>query len=595
MLIVVTFINMSHSSKQAMSLLILSILIILRFVGLGRSGNCVGCTNYGTVLTCDPQTCDRQLSNGYWAGNITEGGDILVGRCPRGYCLYNESGQSIQISPGADQTIGDFLCNSTRRMGIICSQCQPGNAPAINSGGAGYASECVPCDGESSMVNWLLYLLVIYVPLLVVFLVIIVFNIRLTTGPVNSFILFAQLISTTLDINHQGVAPLNVVYGVGTRAFEKSYQIPYNFFNLNFFGNLVPPFCLHEKMNSSDAMMLRYIEGFFPVLIIIAILLLLRCQRCLKVCDKLPSFCGSHCRKYRIGTSLVHAFAAFVLLSYNLLCQTSAYLLSTVRLRDSSLKAVEERIFFQADYSSWNFDYVIRYKISAYLVTFFLVAAPIVLLHYPMKWVERLVSKVSCLRNVYPSASIAILLDTFQGCFKDNRRYFAGLYLALRLLLFYAYLLPILLNLLVQQAIFIIYIFLFAVLKPYKDNRLNILDIAIFTNMALINILTWYTIDKTFHTDSASLSACIIIESILVFLPMVYLVAFLLWYCAIRYHGGASAKMTKWRDSVKKCLRSGAGEEDDLSTLPPLYSPSERSKFYTVIENSLPQERERSY
>ena len=56
-----------------------------------------------------------------------------------------------------------------------------------------------------------------------------------------------------------------------------------------------------------------------------------------------------------------------------------------------------------------------------------------------------------------------------------------------------------------QQVIFIVYIFLLTVLKPYKDNRLNIPDVAIFTNMALINILSWYTVETAIQTDLASM------------------------------------------------------------------------------------------
>eukprot|EP00731_Ephydatia_muelleri_P006550 Em0003g798a len=442
-----------HGSK-AMNLSLVSIFIFLRLFGLGRSDNCGDCPNYGTILTCDPQTCDRNLLNGYWVGNVTDGGQILVGLCLLGYCLYNESGRFIQIPYGATQTMGDFLCNDTRRMGILCGQCQPGNAPAINSGTAGYATDCVPCDGQSSKINWVYYLLSIYVPLLVVFLVIIVFNIRLTTGPMNSFILFAQVISSTLDINQQGAAPLNVVYGKGTTAFEKSYLIPYNLFNLNLFGNLFPPFCLHENMSSSDVLVLRYAEGFFPVLIIVVILLLLRCQRC----ARLPSFCGHH----------------------------------------------------------------------------------------------RTIEIIAVLRISAPNLT----------------------------------------SLLVQQVIIIVYIFLLSVLKPYKDNRLNILDVVIFTDMALINILTWFTIDTTFQTDPASLSACIIMESILVFLPMVYLVAILLWYCT-SCHEGASEKMKKWRDTMIKRLPSWAGNRIG-SPLPPLSSFEVRSEVNTAVEYSLQLERDRS-
>ena len=60
---------------QAMILSLVSIFIFIRLFGLGRSDNCVDCPNYGTILTCDPQTCDWLLLNGYWAGNVTDGGE----------------------------------------------------------------------------------------------------------------------------------------------------------------------------------------------------------------------------------------------------------------------------------------------------------------------------------------------------------------------------------------------------------------------------------------------------------------------------------------------------------------------------------------
>ena len=145
-----------------------------------------------------------------------------------------------------------------------------------------------------------------------------------------------------------------------------------------------------------------------------------------------------------------------------------------------------------------------------------------------------------------------------------------------------------------QQVIIIVYIFLLTVLKPYKDNRLNILDVAIFTNMALINILSWYTVETAIQTDLASLSASIIIESILVFLPMVYLVAILLWYCTRRCHEGASAKMKKWRDNVRKRQHSRAGDEEG-SPVPRFASFVGHSDFYTAFEYSLQQEREMSW
>ena len=523
------------------------LLISLCFITQAESTNlfgskgqhCNDCPMYGGYFTCNSGTCDLLLLNGYWAGNMTPGGEQLVASCPLGYCLINDSSPFIWIPQSMAGTIGDFLCNATHRMGVICGQCQPGYAPAINSD----SSDCVPCSEHSFQVNWVYYILGVYVPLLVVFLVIIMFNVRLTTGPLNSFILFAQVISTTVSISQQGVAPLYAVYGKGASVFQSAYEIPYNFFNLNLFGNVLPPFCLHRSLDTLDVIALRYLEAFFPVCIIIVIVLLLRCQRCIKVSAKLPSCL----QKYRVGGYLVQAFAAFILLSYNRVCEITAYLLTPTEAFDDTLKIVESRVYLQGDYSINDRVYIARYKVPAYLITVILIAVPITLLHYPMKCVELMISKLSWLRNLYPSAEISILLDTFQGCFKDNRRYFAGLYMILRLLLFFAFFQPWQLQLLIQQILFIIYIFLLAFLKPYNDNRLNYLDTAMFINLALINGLSWYTV-TVMQTGSRTfaVNVCIVFESILVFLPMIYLFAYLFWYSTRRYHKSIKATVNKW-------------------------------------------------
>ena len=511
---------------------------------LAASKTCNDCPNYGSFLTCDPETCTWLLLNGYWAGYISVNGTqgLLVGGCPMGYCALNESSGYVWVPQSMSEMISDFVCNATHRMGIICGQCQPGYGPAINSD----LSECVSCDTLSSMVNWIYYILAIYVPHLVVFLTIVILNIRLTTGPLNAFLLYAQVISTTLNPSQQGSAPLNLVYGKGASAFQYSYQVPYNFFNLNILGNLLPPFCLHANLDTLDVITLKYIEAFFPVLIIIAIIILLKCQSCLR-CSA-PDSCYK--RKCRVSVSLEQAFAAFVLLSYNRLCEITAYLLTPVPVFGSNLKTQDKRVYFQGSYSITDSNYAVHYKVPAYIVLVILIILPITLLHYPVRWVEKLIGKVVWLMKVYPTASVAILLDTFQGCFKDNRRYFAGLYLALRLLLFFAYFQPILLQLLIQQIFITVYIFLLAFLKPYKVKHLNYLDISIFKNMAIINGLSWFTVNEI-EPDPIPLKTTIIFESILVYLPLLNLVAYLLWHATVRYHDRMKQKVMELHCKIK--------------------------------------------
>ena len=534
---------------------------------------CENCPDFRSFLTCDPQTCDWLLQNGYWAGNISAAGDgaLVVGGCPLGFCASNATSEHVRIPANMVHLVSDFACNQTNRMGVLCARCKPGYAPAINMD----TFDCVPCGGKSSKFNWIYYILSVYVPLFVVFFGITFFNVSLTSGPLNAFILYAQVVATTLNLNTQGAGPLSLVYGAGSPAFQKSYQVPYDLFNLNLFVSLLPPYCLSDSLSTLDIISLKYLEALFAIAMILIFTSVVRCQAAFKCVMKLPCRCGC-CRRpseSRMGTSLVQAFAAFVLLSYNRLCVITIVLLAPVRIVDNAIQTVERRVYYDGDVLYTDANYSLRFKLLAFIFLLILILLPIAFLHYPMKWFERLVGNVKCMKKAYPAASIAILLDTFQGCFKDNRRYFAGLYLALRLLLFFAFSLTILQQLLLQQVLITVYIFFLGFLQPYKNKLLNYLDISIFLNMALVNMLEFYvTSTNQIETDTMPLVICVVFESILIFLPMVYFCCYLVWYSTKRYHESMRRILLMLRNALWKVqvepfssqeLHSTAGDSNE--------------------------------
>ena len=148
-----------------------------------------------------------------------------------------------------------------------------------------------------------------YLPLLVVLFVIIRFNIHFTTGPANAFIIFAQTVTTTLSLefNMDGISTLSPVFGNGAKAILSSIQVPYNVLNLDLFSNLLPEFCLTDDLSTLDILVLKYVEALFPVVIIMAVVYLHKCQRirCLTIRVSLPQ-----AFKWR-EVSLPQVFAAF--------------------------------------------------------------------------------------------------------------------------------------------------------------------------------------------------------------------------------------------------------------------------------------------
>ena len=140
------------------------------------------------LVNCEPGTCDIKLSNGMWIGNIN--GMPSVGYCPAGYCYYNQSGSYIEISASNTVNLENTTCVPMKRNGTLCGKCLSGFGPAVNT----YTYQCV---SSCYMWNWVYYILAIYVPIVVMFLLILLCDVRLTTGAFNAFILFGQVISST--------------------------------------------------------------------------------------------------------------------------------------------------------------------------------------------------------------------------------------------------------------------------------------------------------------------------------------------------------------------------------------------------------------
>eukprot|EP00731_Ephydatia_muelleri_P012961 Em0007g271a len=435
-----------------------------------------GCTcptnSLGPILSCAADTCTYSLQVTYWIGYQpgTNGTSLLFSECPTGYC-YSNGTQPNFIVPvnGTREQLDGLICGGQYRTGLVCGECVAGTAPAINSD----TFTCVQCSPGDARLNVLYYILAVYVPLLVIFLCIIVLNIKLTTGPANAFILYAQIVSSTFGLTADGQIPLSSISPHSGRLVN-SYKVPYNLFNLQVFGNLLPPLCIGTELNTMDIISLKYLEAVFPLLVIILIVVLLKFQRC-------------------IGRVQVIAPQPIWDLEHNQVI-TSAYFEATFALNDAM--------------------YV---------------------------WLEKCCVRYECVSRHISSANIHVLLDVFQGCFKDNRRFFAGMYFLFRLSMYitYASTDAWILQYIVQQFLVTGYIVLLAVYLPYKNKLLNYIDILIFTNLAFLNMLTIYIMWALQSTDPISdARIAFFIQYVFVIMPgvcMVGYVAYNIFVCVSRH------------------------------------------------------------
>ena len=421
---------------------------------------------------------------------------VFIGGCP----FVNQQSEVDEVYVKPPQNVpelNEFLCGGLNRTGVLCSQCQEGLGTAIFS----YSMQCLPC--MSSGLGWTLYVFLATFPTTVLFLLMLMFQVRITSGPLNAYIFACQLIVSAINWSitfestsvfiHIVVLTLSTIYGV---------------WNLDFFRHLIPPFCASDQISSLRVVALEYAVAFYPLLltVIAYICVQLHARDCrVMVClGRVFCKCFSSCRR-RWGrrwdpvASLVHTFAAFLLLSYSKILFVSFQLLGYTQLYVPTGGVLDPpmRVFHDPSLE-WFGDKHLPFALLAIFVLCILIFFPaLVLLLYPTKAFQKCLG--CCGRRWLALHAFA---DVFQGCYKNGTngtrdcRYFAGFYLVLRIVLLLAMYDGSVFGMydeMVSIVCLVIAALVFLLFRPYKDNFwLNFWDSTVFAVIAFATFGNMY-------------------------------------------------------------------------------------------------------
>ena len=493
---------------------------------------CNGTKKYNGKLHCTSDRMEARITNGYWFGSLPESkGAMVLSLCLPGFCKKDDDKQSLEL-PKTEEELDRKICHENR-MGILCGKCREGLGPTVNRNND---YDCIPCDNVLRDV--LIYIVSAYLPLLLLFLFIVVFCVRLTTGPANAFLFYAQVISSTFDLNADSHIPLDGVIK-DSNALLSLYRVPYGIFNLDFVENFVPRLCFSSspKFNALSVLMLDYIIALFPLFMILGIVIVVKIKDRFRCCNF--SFRYSthrYLRNWNMSESLLHGFAAFLLLSYTKFSLTSSYLVNIHDFVDAEGKEIGvKRAYYYGDYLHDNREYLYYYRVPGITVLILITIPPLVLLGYPVIWFEKCIIRIPFVWKWYPADKIQIFLDTFQGCYKDDRRFFAGMYFIFRLMINATYIITEnwLQQFVAQQVICTIFMFLIACLWPYRGEQwyVNYVDFFIFTNLAIVNAISLFLFVSSQINPLQSVPAWpFYVQYVLVFMPLVYMILYVIWY-----------------------------------------------------------------
>ena len=506
--------------------------------GSGDMGTChCGMHTLVGITACNEshtEVIGAVLERDHWAGYLPsndqhscDGQKIFSGLCPPGYCQTQPITLSVNNS---QQELQEVVCaHRSNRKGILCGECFEGNSIAVNFNGI--RPVCISCEEGLSKVGFLLWILSEWVPMLAFMFVLMLFNIDLVSGRFNSFLLFTQLLAFSTI---RGDAELGPVHN----AFVRIYRFLYGMWNLDFFGMLLPPYCLapHAHLTLLQTLLLHYSIGLFPLTVAITLTVLERSAEKWICCHRVDQ-CLRRMRrwkaKYSDGMSYDRALPAFVILGFTRFLVSSSYILvnQTITGEDGERKVV---VWWQGSVHYGSIQHI-AYLIPAIVILLVFVLLPsFVLLTLPIgpQLFGRLIIAVPPLRklqriqtfcsNVYTDRWVYHFVNVFQGCYKERFRSISSLYLFHRVihLLLAAFIPKPEDSLRIQIILTVALLLLIATLQPYNSYKLNTLDAAILGNLALILILSLYITDLNTPIGTRQFFASL--QMILIYLPLLY-------------------------------------------------------------------------
>ena len=493
-------------------------------------------------LRCDMNTLHSYLIPGFWIGLIREDEvnsrrGLATGICPPDFCDYNETNNVLALGiklPQNASLLDDVICG-TSRTGTLCGVCKLGYTIHFHSPNF----LCKRVDPALCKVGWIFYILSELVPVTVVFITVLVLNISFTSGAINGFILFSQLINS-LNIDARGLIALPNVMLV----FVRGYRVIYGFFNLDYFNVETLSFCLWSSASALDMIALKYVTIAYALLLIVTVLWFM--NKCGGRCF------GKWCRITRLNSSVTHGITTFLVICYAQCVYVSLTLLLRYRNTPpvgSQLKALD------VVWLNGNLDYFSRRHLSYALPALACMLTvgflpPVLLLTYP------LVYKILAFFNLddskpinfvfhkLPINSLKPLFDSFQSCFKDNLRFFAGLYFIYRWigLTVNAFTSSNSTFFMAVEILLLCVLALHAICQPYSERAHNIIDTLLFTNLAIINAISFanYYIARnygevTYQQRKIRVSASI--QLVLIYLPVMITLGYLVVKCYLFVNG----------------------------------------------------------
>ena len=385
--------------------------------GLSSATSCLSWLHTNTRL--DGRTCRQryrcrsgmvEVRNGFCITYDAQDGQYYSGVCPYSY-KENVTNRLFSVLSTDPDRLRDSLCGPYNRQGLLCGECIDGYGPAVYS----LDMKCVDCSNLSTSVAIVVYLLLQFIPITLVFIGMLVFRLNITSGPLLGYVFFCQFYASSIKPSY----PFSEYLTSHSMSSFLTHSgiVLCDFWNLNVFRSIVPPFCVSEKLTNIHVLMLNFIPGLylFVLLIITCTIVELHARKNYKIINIIVKPVKN---KINCVNSVFHVFATSILL---LSTENMATLdMATFRIVtiDTATDMVPNRtvLYFDPSIVYHSHEYM-TYLIIALLMCVLLVLLPSLLFCvYPTRIYRYLSQFISSRKRL----AITAFTEALHSCFKDG-------------------------------------------------------------------------------------------------------------------------------------------------------------------------------
>ena len=496
------------------------------------SGYCICASEVIGPIECDQLNQKSYLRLAGCVFYDSDKDEVVAARCP----FLSPNTSSIKfLLPSNVNDLNEYVCGIFHRevKGPICGKCTGNTGPSIYSVG----SQCVPC----SPINVVYYLLLQYVPITLLFLVVLLLKLNITAAPMLSYVLSCNILVCYCRFVLSFYTDLygsSNSYIVGAVKLVASLSAVWSFDALFF---VAPPLCISKHMEEIYMPLIEFVAILYPFSLLLLTYIVIQLhfynfKPVVKLWGVLHRFIKKFHRNWEPTTSLIRTFSSLFFLSYAKFHFIIFQPLLHATLVTKDGKETSSLAYADPTLSYFSKKHVYMLTLSAFVVTF-LYSPPILLL---MIYPTSLYRKISEIIRPRWRLGIKTFVETYQGCYKDGTdgtrdyRVFSACSFAigfsLSLVQFVAvYVIPDANNVennisqycVITYLVFVIIIF--SLVQPFKEEIANITTVAIFVIGSAI-----FTLSTGLHGHHQTDLVRIMIV-ILTFLPHCGLGVYLLW------------------------------------------------------------------